>query len=336
MLKRISAGCVSAGMYIHSFEGNWIDHPFWRARLLVADEATAGRIRAAGIFAVTIDEARGAPARCRPLGPDSTKPCGCRQRAAAPDATAPAPLPRLAPGEAQEVAIALIARTRGAIQALYEEAHGGVAPTAAMLAPLVRDVTECVERSREVLNHLGLLKKKHEYTFLHSLSVCGYMVNFARELGFDDDGVMRLGMAGLMHDLGKSAIDESILMKPGRLTAEEFDVIRGHPSSGHELLQSSDDLPEEVLSVCLQHHERLDGKGYPHGLSGAEISLAVRMSTICDVYDALTSARPYKDAWLPARALREMRGSPGQFDQELLRIFADSLRVPDRRARRTG
>ncbi|QIG80638.1 HD-GYP domain-containing protein [Sphingosinithalassobacter tenebrarum] len=317
---------MAVGMYVHSFEGNWLEHPFWRSRLMVSDEATARRIREAGLSAVVIDEGRGATASCGS--------CACADvRSRAPsrthDAVAPAAAPsRLSSDEARREASALLMRTKGLVHRLYDDAGSGIAPNPAMIEPLVRDVAECVERSRDILFHFGMMKRRDEYMHLHAVSVCGYMVGFARDLGMEKDMVLRLGMAGLLHDVGKARVDGAILQKRGPLTAQELRAMRQHPETGHGMLLESGNLPEEVYQVCLQHHERIDGRGYPHGHKGTHLSKAVRMSAICDVYDALTSQRPHKDACLPGRALRELEEMKGQLDAGLVESFSRSIRLP--------
>ena len=143
-------------------------------------------------------------------------------------------------------------------------------------------------------------------------------------------------MAGLLHDMGKVAMPHAVLSKPGKLTDEEFQLMRSHPERGHALLlgcvsgpdAALDQVGEGVLDVCLHHHERVDGKGYPHGLMGDEISPLARMGAVCDVYDAITSHRPYKAAWDPSESIGRMASwRAGHFDEPIFQAFVRSLGI---------
>ena len=136
-----------------------------------------------------------------------------------------------------------------------------------------------------------------------------------------------LGTAGLLHDVGKLEIPLEVLNKEGRLEQDEITLIRGPPEKGHAFLSRQEGMSEIVLDVCLNHHERMDGKGYPRRLSGSKVSLHTRIATICDVYDALTSVRPYKARWSANDALKWMLGNEGHFDRRLLKKFALCLSV---------
>jgi putative nucleotidyltransferase with HDIG domain len=165
------------------------------------------------------------------------------------------------------------------------------------------------------------LQDSQEGTPLHSLAVCASMIAFGRSLGLNEDVVKLLGFGGLLHDIGKMALPTKLLERSGPLNTAELMVIRTHPRLGHDMLRQIDGMPKAVLDVCLYHHERFDGSGYPHGLVGTEIPEVARIAAICDVYDALTSIRPYKNAWSADEATDIMLESSGQFDPVLLDAF---------------
>jgi hypothetical protein len=122
-------------------------------------------------------------------------------------------------------------------------------------------------------------------------------------------------------------VDEAILNKPGRLTDSEFVAVRDHPHHGHRMLSATAEIPEMALDVCLHHHEKVDGTGYPFGLPAETLSLAARVGAICDVYDAVTSERAYKTAWTPIEAVRAMWDWDGHFDRGLLFTFCKSIGI---------
>jgi HD-GYP domain-containing protein (c-di-GMP phosphodiesterase class II) len=171
------------------------------------------------------------------------------------------------------------------------------------------------------------LKTQDEYTYLHSVAVCTLMVALARTLQLPAAQVRAAGLAGMLHDMGKVRIPLTVLNKPGRLSDEEFALMRRHPQWGHELLVEGGGVPPLVLDVCLHHHEKIDGSGYPHGLPGASISLFAKMGAVCDVYDAITSARPYKGPWDPGEAVRQMAQWKGHFDPLIFQAFVKTVGI---------
>jgi HD-GYP domain-containing protein (c-di-GMP phosphodiesterase class II) len=154
------------------------------------------------------------------------------------------------------------------------------------------------------------------------------MVSLAKQLGLEESQVRSAGLAGLLHDLGKAVMPLEVLNKPGKLTPEEFAVIKSHPVKGHKLLLDGADVDAIVLDVCLHHHEKTDGSGYPDGLKGAGISLFAKMGAVCDVYDAITSNRPYKPGWDPAESLRKMaEWTSGHFDPQVFQAFVKCIGI---------
>jgi len=341
MLVRIKPEDVEIGMFIHAFEGSWFDHPFWKKHFCVETAEQMLRIRNSAIDALVIDQSR---SRHRPTEVPSrpqfvrSEP---RKDKEMPSAASRAPVsfgmqgvpprdePRRKPAYNNECRRArrVIDKSRDAVNDMFESARLGRAVEARRMVPLARAVGESIERDAKALINLVRLKDKDEYTYLHSVAVCALMMNFGRHLGLDEEVVQDLGVAGLLHDLGKVAISDEILNKNGSLSEGELHSVRGHPLAGHRLLEASVGVPEAALEVCLRHHEKVDGRGYPGGLRGDALSLFARMGAICDVYDAVTSDRPYKDPWTPCEALTEMKGWQGHFDEALFDRFADSLGI---------
>ena len=333
-------------MFIHAFEGSWFDHPFWRRYFRVETHDQLLRIRHSDIDGIVIDAARGIgpsgnlPARDEIEKPGSNPPQVSERRRsdAEPFRAAAAFLPPQPPtrdvprrrrGYAAERRRArkAIDRTRAAVVDMFDAARLGRAVEVRRMVKLAGAIGASIERDSKALINLVRLKEKDEYTYLHSVAVCALMINFARHLGLDPQQVEDLGVAGLLHDIGKVAVSDDILNKPGALSKSEMRSVRSHPVAGYELLASSPGAPAAALELCLRHHEKIDGTGYPDGLKGDALSLAARMGAICDVYDAVTSNRPYKAAWMPCEALAAMQKWAGHFDPVLLDRFADSLGI---------
>jgi putative nucleotidyltransferase with HDIG domain len=193
---------------------------------------------------------------------------------------------------------------------------------------LVEEISDSVSRNASALISLARLKTADDYTYMHSVAVCAMMIALARQLGLDEEQTKLAGMAGLLHDLGKAAMPMEVLNKPGKLTDAEFTIIKSHPVEGHKMLQAATDVHPLVLEVCLHHHEKTDGSGYPDRLKDDDISLFAKMGAVCDVYDAITSNRPYKAGWDPAESLRKMaEWADGHFDQKVFQGFVKSLGI---------
>jgi len=195
------------------------------------------------------------------------------------------------------------------------------------VAPIVDEISQSITRNSNAMLTVTRMKSKDDYTYLHSVAVCALMIALGKQINYQGD-FHSLGMAGLLHDVGKMAIPDEILNKPGKLTDEEFDIVRDHPRSGWEILKNSDDVDEIALEVCLHHHERVDGNGYPDKLSGDSLSLVARMAAVCDVYDAITSKRCYKEGWAPADALKKMaEWKDGHFDEQIFQAFVKTIGI---------
>lgn len=167
-------------------------------------------------------------------------------------------------------------------------------------------------------------KLKFDYTtYHHSLSVASLSIQLLNQSGYDFDKTL-IYYAGLFHDIGKSITPLTVLKKENPLSRDEFNQIKEHAKQGFRILQKYK-FPSDVLFAALLHHEKYDGSGYPIGFIGKEIPITARIVNICDIYDALTSERPYRDAFSVQEALQIMERSRDQFDPELLDVFITSI-----------
>lgn len=331
MLRRVPLSDVKLGMFVHALEGSWLQHPFWRRRFLLTDARDLQRLLDSDIPGIVIDDERGlAPER--PKAPVAA-PAPFPKPPGRPDTAPDRPFPRSSMREPRAAADdadharRVVTRSLKAVKKMFAEVRMGRAIEMSSLAPLVGEITETVTRNPSALIDIARLKHKNEYTYMHSVAVCALMINLARTLELDEALVRELGLAGLLHDIGKMAMPDPVLNKPGKLTDDEFDIIRQHPLRGYDLIVGSPEAPAIAAEVALHHHEKYDGTGYPHGLKGDGISLYARMGAICDVYDAITSDRPYKDGWSPAESIARMIEWEGHFDPKLLDAFIRSLGI---------
>lgn len=342
MLKKIPTPQVRLGMYIQALEGPWLSHPFWKTRFVLSDPADLEALQRSEVPAVVIDVSRGCDIDGPGVAAPAPAPGAATVMAAATVATAPSGPPspppaapaveasraaRLGLGEEMARAAQLVNRSRQAVMSLFGEARMGRAIDSEQCLPLVEDVANSVARNPSALISLARLKTKDDYTYMHSVAVCALMVALARQLGLDEAHTREAGLAGLLHDVGKMMMPLDVLNKSGALTDAEFAVMRTHPGRGYEALREGGRVPEPVLDVCLHHHEKMDGSGYPEKLQGEQISLLARMGAVCDVYDAITSNRPYKTAWDPAGSIQRMAQWQGHFDPVVFQSFVKSVGI---------
>jgi putative nucleotidyltransferase with HDIG domain len=216
---------------------------------------------------------------------------------------------------------------KGRMVELFSEARMGRAVSPAAVEPLVEEISASVTRHPDALISVARLKRHDDYTYLHSVAVCALMIALARQLRLPDDQIREAGIGGMLHDIGKAAMPLSVLNKPGALTDDEYRVMKAHPVRGFEMLREGGGASAAALEIALHHHEKFDGSGYPHGLAGEDIDLLSRMGAVCDVYDAISSNRPYKNAWSPAESVRRMAAWKGHFDPQVFNAFVRSIGI---------
>ena len=334
MLKVISTEQVRIGMFIHELKGAWINHPFWHKAFVLHDQVDLKKLQASSVKEVVIDTAKGfdvleTPKVTEPLEnpavhtnlqekPDSQDKSSIEKKA---------PTVRVSAAEENVRAKKIIKSSKKAVASMFHEMRMGKAVNQEAALQLVDDIADSVARNESALISLVRLKNKDDYTYMHSVAVCALMVALAKELGLSETEVKRAGMAGLLHDIGKAGIPNEVLNKPGALTDEEFTLVKEHPKRGHAMLLQGQVEDELVLDVCLHHHEKVNGMGYPHQLKAEEISLFAKMGAVCDVYDAITSNRPYKAGWEPGVSLQRMAQWADHFDDTVFKAFVKSVGI---------
>jgi len=325
MLIRIPVKQLRLGMYVHELCGSWMDHPFWRGAFLLDKPRDLQTILSTSIKEVWIDTGKGIGVEC---GKDEEVVAAEVEttlvQADKPDKT----VQRASVTQEAKQAIKVCAKSKQAITSMFREARMGKALSESDALSIVDDISTSVSRNPNALISLARLKNKDDYTYMHSVAVSGLMISLARQLDLDEEQTRLAGLSGLLHDIGKMLVPLTILNKPGKLTEPEFDAMKNHPTEGHKILMGGSDIIEAAMDACLHHHEKEDGSGYPQGLSGTQISLHAKMVSVCDVYDAITSNRPYKSGWEPAESIRKMaEWSKGHFDQRIFQAFVKSIGI---------
>jgi HD-GYP domain-containing protein (c-di-GMP phosphodiesterase class II) len=303
MLKKIDSSQLRVGMAIHDLDCGWMEHPFVRNRFVITSEDEVRKVIHAGIRGVTIDCSKGLDVVDAPTVEEAAAVVEAEVAAIAAKPVTPL---RATLAEEFDRAVAIRRQAAGLVKTVMQDARLGKAVEMDKVSPVVENITASILRNASALLGLSYIKNKDDYTFLHSVSVCTLLVAFCRSRKMDDETIYQAGIGGLLHDTGKALVPDHILNKPGRLTDEEFDVVRRHPRDGYELLLRSPEIGPIPLDITLHHHERRDGTGYPDRQGAEQISELAQMAAIVDVYDAITADRCYHKGMPAAEALRKM------------------------------
>ncbi len=323
-------------MFVHEIICSWWEHPFWRRQMMLQSEGQLASLKRSGAEFIVIDDEKGVGAPGCPLPHEqleTLRPADPNFRMSrAVRALIPTQRARskLTPSQRRAEIVkarGTLNRSKLAVMQMFGDARMGKTIQTQKLASMVNQLTASVDKDPAIILNMARLKTKDDYTYMHSVSVCALMINLARTMRLDETLVREAGMAGLLHDVGKIAIPNDILLKPTQLNDAEFEIVRDHPLAGYRILAASEGVSAAALDVCLHHHEKMDGTGYPDKLNGEELQLLTRMASICDVYDAVTSQRSYNSPWAASEALAKMQKWQGHFDQIILRSFVESLGI---------
>jgi len=293
VLKKIPIGRLAIGMVVEKIDRSWTEHPFLANRKKITSEDQIRALREYGIHEVYIDTEEGPD-----LG-EPTPPPGLIDLAA--------PLPGEIPlQEELRYAEATHREARSVVHDVMRDVRLGKNIESGKVGRVVGSMIDSIFRNADALSSLTRLKGCDEYTFVHSVNVAVLCLTLGRHLGYPRPALESLGIGALLHDTGKIRIPASILQKPGSLDDGEMAEMKRHPLLSVEVLENSGGIPDEAKQVALQHHERWNGCGYPHGLRGDEIGRFGQVAAVCDVYDAMTSDRCYKKAMPVHEGIRKI------------------------------
>lgn len=190
---------------------------------------------------------------------------------------------------------------------------------------ITKDLMKAIAENDAVAVDISALKISDEYTFKHSVDVATMSMIVARRYGFNEKQVYDIGIAGLLHDIGKAHIPNELLNKAGKLTNEEFAIMKQHSVLGYRVLADKQDFSNNIKLGVLQHHEKTNGKGYPMAVSGEKINLFAKIISMADIYDALVTERPYKKPFSPRSAVEMIMSMTGELDIDAMRCFMESV-----------
>ncbi len=327
MLKRIGVQQLVVGMYLEEFCSSWLNHPFWRSGFVITDMNDIERIQASSVTEVWIDCSKGldvVPGKRTVSTAEADTAIDAELNQVS---LAERPAACFADHQTYAEAAQVCAQAKQVVISIFQEARMGRALDTAAAKQLVEQILDSVAGNNCALISLVRLKTVSEFTYMHSVAVCALMASLAERLGLDREQIRAAGLAGLLHDLGKAAIPLEVLHKPGKLSDDEYAIIKRHPDEGTRMLLDCG-INGAVLDVCQNHHAKMDGSGYPFSVQGDEISIYSRMAAVCDVYDAISSGRPYKTAWDPAESMRKMaEWTHGHFDPVVFHAFVKCIGI---------
>lgn len=325
MLKKIKTSQLQVGMYVHDLDCGWLEHPFFRTRFMITDAAMIDKVKEANIQHLVIDTEKGAD--CQEQATDEVQ-ATLQENIAAVSGRKADDGKQVPAADEVDNARLIYEEATGVIHSLLEDVRLGKQVELEHIEPVTEKIVNSVFRNKDALISLTRIKDRDQYTFMHSVSVSGLLASFALDRGLERERIKQVVLGGLLHDVGKMRVPLEILNKPGKLTDEEFAIMKGHAQLSIDLLADIPGLTQDALDVAAMHHERFDGTGYPNGLKGDEISEVGQMASIIDVYDALTSVRCYKDAWEPSFTLKKLlEWSGSHFSKELVSGYIRCLGI---------
>jgi putative nucleotidyltransferase with HDIG domain len=335
MIKKIPIAELVIGMYIHDLNCGWMKHPFALSRFMVNDSATLNKILGTGVAEVYIDTRLGADVRIEEIIPveaeDATEvaeAADVEEPLAEPSSFVPDVILSLSPAEEFSHAKNLYLNANQLMQDIMKDVRLGKQIALEKCEPMIDNIVDSMFRFPSALLPLAQLKNHDEFTFQHSVSVAALAVAFGRVLELPLQEIKEIAMGGLLHDVGKALVPGRILNKPGKLSGEEYYVMKSHVLHTCKLLNDVKGVSEITFNAAAQHHERYDGTGYPNGLKGDQISLHGQMIAIVDAYDSITSLRVYQKGIPPTEALRMLfESSNKQFNQRMVQAFIKGVGI---------
>jgi HD-GYP domain-containing protein (c-di-GMP phosphodiesterase class II) len=303
MIKKISIEKLQPGMFVQNFNCSWLEHPFLTNSVLLKNDKEVVKVKEFGIRELYIDTEKGADVGDAPTLEEahlkSTEEMHQVFDWGRSDIVNPVQIEEELP-KAKRVK----QDAKKAITDIMSDIKMGKQVEVEKAEHVVENMVDSVFRNSDALTSLSRIKDSDQYLFMHSVNVCVLLVSFCRFMGIGRDVIVKVGVGGLLHDVGKTKISPSLLNKPSHLTQKEFELIQKHAALSREILLKTTTISMEAIQVAYQHHERFDGSGYPDKLQGDQISLFGQMASIADVYDAITTDRVYHKGVEPADAIR--------------------------------
>lgn len=326
MKKKIPVDQLRPGMYVADLNCDWIPHHNYQKQGRIPDQATIDEIRRRGITDVYIDPARGLDVADAITATEVDQQNQKRLDKAA--ELKPDQAVRTGVQEELLKAHKLHNEAKGLVSNVLQDVKIGRAIDVEAFDKLADGMVDSVLRNHNALACLGRIREKDNYLLEHSINLAVLMGIFAKSLKIDRDTMHQAVVGAMLHDIGKVMIPDTVLHKPGKLTDDEFAIMRQHVVFSRELLKKTPGVGELTIKVAAQHHERIDGSGYPDGLHDCDICREGKMCAIADVYDAITADRVYHKGLPPTMALKKLLEWSGtHLDEKLVHRFIRSMGI---------
>ena len=335
MWKKIKVEDLQIGMMVVDIDRSWINHPFLTKQKRIGSSKDIQKLKDYGILEVRIEEAAEPCAALGPYGEErNIFPPEDIAAKAEPEQPSFPPSPEgdlkqeVAYKQELQIASAVQREAHSLVRDYMQDIRAGKNIESQKVKRVVNQMIDSIFRNLEALASLTRIKGYDEYTFVHSINVCILCLALGRHLNLSREEMQQLGIGALLHDAGKMKVPPHILNKRGKVTEEEYHEIKKHPLYTLEVLEKAEGIPDASIKMALQHHERYNGKGYPYGIPGDQISRFGQMVAIIDVYDAITSDRCYQMGIPPHEGIKKIYGwAKHDFSQVLVEKFIQSIGI---------
>lgn len=320
MIKRINTKQLKPGMFIDDMNCGWLRHPFLTNKITISDDEMIERIVKHGIRDVYIDTDKGLEVKDAPSKDEVNKEIQLEMDKVA--ESKPDPVQQVPIKDELKKAREIKKEAKKTIHNIMDDVKFGKQIETVKVESVVSKMVESIFRNQDALLSMGRLKKVDEYTYMHSMTVGILMIAFGKHLGYEKNILQDIGIGAMMHDIGKMQIPQELLVNDKKLDDYEYEIIKKHVVYSRSILEKTEGIPASSIQIAAQHHERIDGSGYPEGLKGEEISTLGRAAAIADVYDAMTSKRNYQRRFDPTEVLRKLfEWSEHFYDKQMVQQF---------------
>lgn len=326
MIKRVPVSALRVGMYISDLNKDWIPHNNLKKSGPLKNEAVIEKIIKLGIKEIYIDTNKGIDTEDGiPIKEAERNNEKLLEKAAA---LPPLTRPQISLPDEMVVAEKLHREAKGLVSNVMADVKIGKSIDVSSVSELADGMLDSIFRNHNALSCLGRIRQKDSYLMEHSVNLSVLMSIFGRSLSLERDILHQTIIGALLHDIGKILVPDEVLHKPGKLTDDEFFAMKTHVTHSHDILQATEGISELTIIVAAQHHEKMDGSGYPKGLIGEAISPYGRMVAITDVYDAITADRVYHKGMTPTAAIKKLlEWSGAHLDRGLVEHFIRTVGI---------
>lgn len=328
MIKVIPISQLRVGMFVSEQNSDWVPDTNRTKSGLILKQETIEKIRRRGILYVTIDAAKGLDVEPPSVNTkESSVDERVKARIIAQQEQSGVASPSASLEDERRKATEIHSEALNLINDVMEKVKAGTEINVKEVENVAEDIVQSVYRNENALACMSRIRDKDAYLMEHSLNVGILMSILGKSMGYSHEDIRKLAVGGMLHDVGKIQVPDSVLHKPGKLEAMEWDEMKRHVTYGEAYL-STLAIDPDVIMVCAQHHERLDGTGYPLGLNEKDISLFGRIAAVCDVYDAITADRVYHQGMTPSVAMKKLvEWSDYHLDRKLVYQFIRAMSI---------